>query len=114
MNGTERLRLMYIEVENDGFDFHSVALERLIEESWHPVVVIGRADFQGRHRHTRWVADLHSFTPTSMHAILQIAEGDRPPHSFSVSYIYSWRRWDLVANKELAVLRVCKSPFEPL
>lgn len=105
---------MYVEVENGGMDFHSITLETLNEQHWNPVVVIEQTDFQGHHEHTRWVADIHSFSPRSTHAIIQVAEGDQSPGSFAISYVYSWRRWDLSRNKELAVLCICKSPFDPL
>ncbi len=114
LSGRERLRLLYVEVGNDGLDFHSLALESLEEDTWQSQVVISQDDFQAEHKYRRWVSDLHSFSPVARCAVVQVAEGNRPPGSFSVSYVYSWRRWDLSSNRELAVLRVCKSPFEPL
>jgi len=114
LSGTERLRLIYAEAESDGLDFHSLALETLEQEGWKAIRVITQDQFQGQNQRRRWISDLHSFSPSNERAIVQIAEGDRPQGSFVVSYVYSWRRWNLAENSELALLKVCQSPFDPL
>ncbi|HYC49048.1 MAG TPA: hypothetical protein VED01_26525 [Burkholderiales bacterium] len=69
---------------------------------WRPVI--------GKHLHF-----LHSFSPGRRSAIIQVAEGDIPEGAFSsVRYRYSWRRWNLIENREIAVLKRCESPFDPL
>jgi hypothetical protein len=112
--GRERLRLIYVEVEG-GADFHSLSFERLEAEEWKPVSAISKKQFQDNCAHRRWVAALHSFSPSSGSAIIQVAEGDIPASAFSsVRYLYSWRRWNLIENREIAVLKRCESPFDPL
>jgi hypothetical protein len=113
-DGKHRLRLLYVDVGGNGWDFHSLSLEAFQDDVWLPMVLIDQDGFQGSSPFRRWVSDLHSFSPTSKQAIMQVAEGNRPIGLFSVSYVYSWRRWDLSANCELAVLKVCQSPHEPL
>jgi hypothetical protein len=112
-SGSDRLSLQ-CEKEGDGLDFHSLQWDRRSGADWQLTNAITRTEFQARHPNRRWVADLHSFLPATGQAILQIAEGDRPIGAWSVNYTYSWRRWDLLANEEVALLKVCKSPFEPL
>ena len=45
--------------------------------------------------------------------MLKIAEGNAPENSVTISYIYSWREWDLTVNQEVKTIRVCSDPFEP-
>jgi len=114
VTGEERLRLIYVQVANSA-DFHCLSFERLEAHEWKPVSVITKERFQENCAHRRWVADLHSFSPGGGTAIIQVAEGDVPAGAFSsVRYLYSWRRWNLIENSEVVVLKRCESPFDPL
>lgn len=77
ISGQERLRLVY-EQCGWGADFHSLSFETRDSEGWLPRVVITREQFQGNSAYSRWVSELHSFSPASGTAIVQVAEGDRP------------------------------------
>jgi hypothetical protein len=112
-SGAERLRLLYVE-RLEGGDFHSLSFEVRDSDEWKPVAVIARDQFQLGHPTRRWVADLHSFSPAFGTAIIQVAEGDRPKGSYSIHFIYSWRRWNLHENQQIALLKECKSPFDQL
>ena len=108
-----RLRLRNIP-HGEGQDFHSLSFERFVVDSWLVELCITRPLFQEGCPNQRWVSDLHSFMPGTRCAIIQVAEGDRPSGAWSVSYGYSWRRWDLASNVELVRLKDCASPFEGL
>jgi hypothetical protein len=111
----ERSRLCLRNIPSgEGQDFHSLSLERLVADSWVVELCITRSLFEEGCPNERWISDLHSFTPSTRRAIVQVAEGDRPAGTWSVSYGYSWRRWDLAGNVELARLKDCTSPFERL
>ena len=111
VDGQSRLRLQNA-LGEDGQDFHSLLLERLAGDAWISETCLTRDDFQGHHLRECWVSDLHSFTPTTSQAIIKVAEGDQPIGAWSISYGYSWRRWDLASNRELARLRDCSFPAE--
>ena len=112
--GTERLRLIYIECEGGGWDFHSLVLEGQEMDRWNLIVVIDKEYFQGRCPYTRWISDLYSNSPRTGQAIIQIAEEVRPQGSFATYFMYSWHCWDLVGNIDLALLKICRSPSERL
>jgi hypothetical protein len=44
--------------------------------------------------------------------IIKVAEGDAPTNAKSVSYAYPWRKWNLLTNAEIRLIRVCTDPFE--
>ena len=112
--GDNRLCLRYTETDN-GSDFHSLSLERRTPAGWEPTATITEEQFQGNHPHLRWVADIHSFTPSTGMAIIQVGEGDRPWRELRATmFYYSWRRWDVLQNLEVARLKDCESPFDPL
>ena len=115
-NGTDRLVLRDIESrisEGTAYDFHSLVWERSDGQSWSAVVEIDAEEFQGGSRHLRWISEIESLDPNTGHAVIKVAEGDAPEGSKSVSYVYSWREWDLNANKEIKTIRICVDPFEP-
>ena len=112
-SGGDRVRLLCLQ-SGEGMDFHSITMEVRDAQGWSKRIEITREQFQGEHPRQRWIANLHSFTPTTGTAIIQVAEGDRPAGAFSVNYAYSWRRWNLLQNIEVARLKDCKSPFDPL
>lgn len=76
-------------------------------------MTITQDDFQRGHTGRRWISEIHGFDPVSATAVLKVAEGDAPENSRTVSYVYSWRKWDLKNNRELKMIRVCDDPFEP-
>jgi hypothetical protein len=59
------------------------------------------------------VSEVHSFDPSQGVAILKIAEGDAPDNAPVMNVSYSWRKWDLIGNKEIGRLQDCTSPFDP-
>jgi len=111
-SGQHRLT-MHFAPEGKGANFHSLTWARSEGSSWSDRVVITRDTFQPPSRHRRWVANLHSFDPETGRAIIQVAEGDAPVGAPDVHYIYSWREWDLEWNREVRLLALCKSPFDP-
>jgi hypothetical protein len=56
---------------------------------------------------------MHNLDPSRGEAILKIAEGDAPLDAPRGKIHYSWRRWDLVQNREVARLQECENPFAP-
>ena len=107
----ERLRL-YLEARGIGLDFHSLAWERRSLFRWQPHITLKQSDFDLPSKHPRWVSDIHSFDSLRGEAILKIAEGDAPDNAPRMNVNYSWRKWDLVHNRELDRLRECATPFE--
>jgi hypothetical protein len=109
----ERLRL-HFSSRGIGWDFHSLSWERRKWLWWQPHITITRADFVGPNKYQRWVSQLHSFDPTRGEAILKVAEADAPEDAPRGKINYSWRKWDLVGNREIARLQECANPFDPL
>jgi hypothetical protein len=61
------------------------------------------------------VSDIQSVEGSNGVAVLKVAEASLPVASggtTTVNFVYSWREWDLVMNREVRTLRVCKDPFE--
>ena len=108
----DRLRL-YFEARGIGLDFHSLAWERRSSFRWQPHLILKQSDFALPNKHPRWVVDLHSFDPSQGIAILQMGEGDAPNNAPVMRATYSWRKWDLVKNREVARLQECSNPFDP-
>ena len=119
---TERLRLFEELWEEGGADFHSIAWAHLVRGDfvngeWDTRKEITREEFQAGCPFRRWVARLHSFTPSDATAIIQVGEGDVPidhPSPKVTRIVYSWRLWDLANNQELKMLKRCEDPFEEL
>lgn len=95
------------------YDSHSIVWQRLKNGDWIDYVTISQDDFQRGHANRRWIHKIHDFDPASGTAILKVGEGDAPENSAAISYIYSWREWDLKNNRELKLIHVCDNPFEP-
>jgi hypothetical protein len=53
-----------------------------------------------------------SVTLTHGVAVLKIGEGDAPDNAPLMRVNYSWRKWDIIGNKEIARLQDCASPFD--
>ena len=82
-------------------------------DSWADRLVLSRADFE-RGGARRWVTELHTFDPASGTAVCKVGEEQPADAGGAVRVEYTWREWDLANNREVRVLRVCGSPFEPL
>lgn len=93
-------------------DSHSLVWQREQDGAWRDHVTITQDDFQRGSPHRRWVSDIHSFDPETAIAIVKIAEGNAPEGSPVVSYVYSWREWDVKNNREVKTIRQCMEPFE--
>ncbi len=109
--GRDRLRV-YLEARGVGLDFHSLAWERRRAFRWLPHVTLKQSDFAQPNKHPRWVSHLHSFDPSQGVAILKIGEGDAADNAPVMRVSYSWRKWDLIRNREIARLQECTSPFD--
>jgi hypothetical protein len=105
-SGHERLTLQY-----EGGQFRSLIWSSEQGNEWHCKAVITQSDFQANYDKRRWVSALHSFDPDAGHAIIKVAE-DVPFDKSFTRCIYSWREWDLFANREVRLFRVCEDPFE--
>jgi hypothetical protein len=79
----------------------------LEEGKWKERRIISKEEFQGESECSRWVSDLRSIDPATGNAIINVAEGDAPPNSNEIHYIYSWREWSLTNNREVRTISVC-------
>lgn len=116
--GADRLLLRIVMDPDDadsefhGFDFHSLAWEVRQGDLWFERVVITAADFQQGNDLRRWISEVHQWNSDSGVAILMIGE-EQLPDAQEVTWVqYSWREWDLRTNREVGVVRVCRSPSE--
>jgi hypothetical protein len=109
--GRNRIALHFVP-QGGGANFHSLVWSVYDGASWAEHIVITHEAFQAPTKYRRWIASLHSFDPEAGRAILLVAEGDAPEGSPSIHCTYSWRDWDLLRNREVAVLAVCNHPFE--
>lgn len=91
-------------------DFHSLVWETNDGKTWSQKKVIPKVDFA---EEESWVSDLNSFDSSTGRAILKVAEMSKPDETNSRKCIYSWREWDILKNKQVRMIRVCKDPFEP-
>jgi len=91
-------------------DFHSLVWETNDGKTWSQKKVIPKVDFAEKEC---WVSDLYSFDSSTGRAILKVAEMSKPDETNSRQCIYSWREWDILKNKQVRMIRVCKDPFEP-
>lgn len=96
------------------YDFHALIWEIKDGDNWSEKFIITRVDFEKGVGRRRWIAELHSFDSTTGHAVVRIGEEQPPKADGSVRVEYSWREWDLLTNRQVQVLWVCKSPFETL
>ncbi len=118
-SGTDRLirkaweTVSYSRPKEKSFDSHSLVWQRFESGLWMDHITITHDDFQRGNPRRRWISSIHSFDPVSAIATLKIAEGNAPENSGVISYVYSWREWDIEKNRGVKVFRVCKDPFEP-
>jgi NADPH-dependent curcumin reductase CurA len=105
--GRNRLTLQYAEG-----NFHSLVWHSKTGDVWTGRVVITAQDFQRGCDRRRWIAGIHSIDLVSGRAVIKVAEGNVAFAEGDVTYIYSWREWDLSHNREVRRLRACDAPFE--
>jgi hypothetical protein len=75
----------------------------LEESSWKEKLIISRQDFEaGTDGSVLFTASI----PKSGNAIIKIAEGDTSRTETSVHYVYSWREWDLIKNRDIPFIRL--------
>jgi len=116
--GADKLSLRIVEdpdaadADWRGFDFHSLVWEVRQFDLWFEKLSITAADFQGGSTLCRWVNALYRWDATSGIGIIQVGQETLPDAQGVVWAQYSWCEWDLRSNQEVAVLRMCKSPFE--
>ena len=72
-------------------------------------LVLGR-EFQDGAERLRWINGLHRLDPASGQALIRVAEADRPQPAPQLRLHYTWRRWDLLNNRELEKLQLCGRP----
>lgn len=117
-NGQDRLKLFdVIETEDGASNFHSVVWERLSGSDWRKHCELSSEDFQWQHPNRRWISAIRALFPEKALAAVQVGEGNKPIYPLVVgqatTFYYSWRLWDLRANREAKRLRDCDDPFEP-
>lgn len=112
-SGKDRLTLRWAPSEiAGGFDFDAVIWETKEGEMWKQRATMTQEEFELGTDRARWVDELHSFDPESGDAIIKVVEGDAPKGSDNVSYVYSWREWNILTNGQVRMIRVCEDPFE--
>jgi len=107
----ERLRLLFA-ARGVGWDFHSLVWERRKLVLWQAHLKLTQRDFELPNGILRWVSGVHSFDPERGVAVIKIGEDDAPPNAPIVRTNYSWRKWDLIRNEEVARLQDCADPFD--
>lgn len=108
-SGINRLKLIFIG-EDGGYNFDSLVWEKYVSEEWLAQTTITQQEFDSTQTR-KWISALHSFDSENNEAIIQVGEMDTPKN-MSCWAIYSWRKWDLVKNKQLALLQTCKGPYD--
>ena len=108
-SGINRLKLIVIG-NGRGYDFDSLVWEKYVLEEWTLKNTITQEEFDSDQTR-KWISALHSFDSEKNEAIIQVGEADSP-RGMSYSVIYSWRKWDIANNKQIAILQTCKNPYE--
>lgn len=110
--GEQRLSLLYTPHRSaaDAYDFHSLLWEYRESAQWLRRRIISAAEFEDGATRRRWVNGLHSLDPVRGHAVIRVAEADRPQPAPQMRLHYSWRRWDLLGNREVEKLQLCARP----
>ena len=110
--GEQRLSLFYAPHPGiaDAYDFHSLVWEFREGGRWRTRRVISAGEFQASAERQRWVNGLHRLDPARGQALIRVAEADRPHPAPQLRLHYTWRRWDLLNNRELEKLQLCGRP----
>ena len=110
--GEQRLSLYYATHHGvaDAFDFHTLAWEYRESGEWRTRRIITAAEFESGAERRRWVNGLHRLDPVRGEAVIRVAEADRPYPAPQLRLHYSWRRWDLLNNREVEKLQLCARP----
>ncbi|MDB5978586.1 MAG: hypothetical protein JWR07_5346 [Nevskia sp.] len=110
--GEQRLNLYYAPHHGvaDAYDFHSLVWEYREGDAWFTRRSISAAEFEDGSVRARWVNGVHSFDPVLGHAVIRVAEADRPRPTPQLRLHYTWRRWDLLDNREVEKLQLCARP----
>src|SRR5215813_14219239 len=103
--GCDRLTL-----QCDGGTFCALVWSSEHQQSWESRAVITRTDFQRGGGGERWIQELHSFDPETARPIIRVGE-IHPVGNFR-RCVYSWREWDLLANREVRFLGTSEAPVE--
>lgn len=110
--GEQRLSLFYAPHPGtaDAYDFHSLVWEFRESGRWRTRRVISAGEFASGAERQRWINGLHRLDPASGQALIRVAEADRPQPAPQLRLYYTWRRWDLLNNRELEKLQLCGRP----
>src|SRR5580765_660014 len=93
--GHDRLTLHY-----EKGHFRALVWSSEHQRNWQCRAIITHADFQHGSKRERWITELHTFEPETGRAILKV--GEHVPLGCGRSWaVYSWREWDLTANREI-------------
>jgi hypothetical protein len=111
LSGRHQLSTRWV-AEGEGHNFDALVWRTREGDSWVERCVIRRQDFEVGSDRRRWISGLGSFDPLSGHAIIRVAEGDAPRGSRHVHYIYSWREWSVVENRQVRYICTCETPFD--
>ena len=115
--GDHRLVLRFVEEPLPGrprhraYNFHSLLWLARTGDAWTERVRITPEAFE-QDAHRRWPIAVHSIDPAAGTAILNVGEEHPPDASGFCDVRYSWREWDLIANRQVRLLRTCADPFE--
>jgi len=82
-------------------DHHSLVWETWQGATWIEKVTITQEDFVRDVQHDRYIGEIHSFDPSTGHAIIEVYEEQPFIIQDGACYAGSWRIWDLLANKEV-------------
>lgn len=93
------------------YNFHSLVWLVRSDDAWTERVAITAEAF-ARNANRRWPIAVHSIDPTDGTAILKVGEEYPPDPSGLCDVRYSWREWELIANRQVRVFRTCVDPFE--
>ncbi|MEM9444940.1 MAG: hypothetical protein AAGA18_06260 [Verrucomicrobiota bacterium] len=109
---SHRITLVYDETSRGGYDFLRIDWHTLRDNEWRIHHTLSQDAFSKNSNEQIWVSDIHSFDPETANCILKIAEGEKQLDVGHISYIYSWRIWDIKDNKEVKLIKVCENIWE--
>lgn len=106
----ERVRLCYVRF-GSGSDFHSIVWEHSDGVSWKRRARTLPRDLA--RAEIAFVSSIHSFDPAEGTAVIHAA-AMRPSveEPGRTDAVFSWRSWDLLNNRQIAILQECAVPWE--